>query len=259
MPPVPRIQTDVSRVGPVTRVQTPTPPGRPTSPTPREGRRFQPFPLVESPLSAQPLLQPPQTPSFGSPWPETPAFPELTSVFRTPEWQEYRRSIRFDSSAEWIAVTNSGISLPTELASSLTSSRTSSSDDNSNSNSSTRGIFESRLQHPVHLLDFLQVVLNNLEAISSVPEVSQNYPRGSLHTLRRKFREILQLVQSIPEFPTLPPREETHFRAFLLNQKNASIGQASNIRNLADPTIETSIERLKSCLAALVLHKQFFN
>ena len=82
--PVPRIQTDVSRVGPVIRVQTPTPPGRPTSPTPREGRRFQPFPLVESPLSVQPLLQPPQTPSFGSPWPETPAFPELTSVFKTP-------------------------------------------------------------------------------------------------------------------------------------------------------------------------------
>ena len=156
-------------------------------------------------------------------------------------------------------MTNSGISLPTELASSLTSSRTSSSDDNSNSNSSTRGIFESSLQHPVHLLDFLQVVLNNLEAISSVPEVSQNYPQGSLHTLRRKFREILQLVQSIPEFPTLPPREETHFRAFLLNRKNTSIGQALNIRNLADPTIETSIERLKSCLAALVLHKQFFN
>ena len=81
MLPVFRIQTVIFRVGLVIRVQTPTPPERPASDTPRKGRRFQLFPLVESPL-----LQLPQTPLFGSSWLETPAFSELTSVFRTPKW-----------------------------------------------------------------------------------------------------------------------------------------------------------------------------
>ena len=180
--------------------------------------------------------------------PSTLVSQEEAAVLGTQEWQEYRTSVATYNGVARIALTPEQTSLG------------SSDIDTDNRStpverSSTAGIFYHRTQEPVHAIDALQIIVNNLEALRREDFTREYHPTleralgyisEGLSTLRVIPREVVQPIPGIRNFAEYLKYQIDHLRAKIINPEN-----------LTNPDLEQDIAKLRRHLQTRSLHRKF--
>ena len=180
--------------------------------------------------------------------PSTLVAQEEPAFHRTPEYREYRNSL----------VEGQGIQVETLIPAQDSPGSTgidSSNPETSVDRSSVAGIFYRRTQVPVHAIDTLQVIVNNLEAITTEEAFAEYYQ--PLERALRYLQTALQTLQYIPRQTVQPPRRIYFFAEYLQNQIDNLRAKIINPENLSNPDLDQDIQKYCSCLRAKALHQEY--
>lgn len=182
--------------------------------------------------------------------PSTLVQPGEPAFHRTPEWQEYRSSLTTSEGRPRAE----DILIPAQ-PSPESSGADSDYPETSVERSSTAGLFYRRAQVAVHAIDTLQVIASNLEVLRQ-EDFAGEY-REALERAHRYTAKVLQTLEHIPREVVEPSSRIRNFAEYLQYQIDHLRAKVINPENLSDPELDRDIKKLRSCLRARELHRQF--
>ena len=210
--------------------------------------RGSPFPLIRGFSSTIPYVESTGSTSSGR---STRVSEQEPAFQRTQEWREYRNSLAIQAESG-VAI---GVPIPTRASPGMDSSDRLTPGTSVEEASSTDGIFYRRTQLPVHAVDTLRVIADNLEVLGQ-----EDFTRRYHATLERAHRYITQVIQTlefIPRQVVTPPTRVRNFAEYLQNQIDYLRAKVINPENYADIDLEENLRKFRSCLRARELHQAF--
>ena len=210
--------------------------------------RGSPFPLERGFRSVIPVAE--STSTISSSY-DTRESDEEPAYQRTDEWREYRNSLAIQSEFE----VAKGVPIPGRASPGTDSSYQSTPGTSVEETSSTEGVFYRRTQVPVHAIDTLQVIANNLEVLGQEDFTGRYHE--ALERAHRYISQVIQTLELIPREVATPPKRVHNFADFLQDQIDYLRAKAINPENYADIDLEYNLGKLRSCLRARELHQAF--
>ena len=213
---------------------------------------------------------------IGKHFDNTPEGEEAQQIIDSPQWKQFRQSLveATDGDDEILYLYEDHLLRQTPLAENSQAPSTSSGyyAQTPDSRSSRRAVYYEKPQTPVHAIDSLQVIAQNLKELASGTLIEEVVNPKVLEELREdEIRHLFQLAQhycilalraierlDIPKVQYNPGRVYNPvFSSFLADKESKLVDYLFDPRNLTDPQLLNKVEDLRQCRATQRTHRNW--